>query len=1097
MSLTPWTELENRLMEGLLPFADTYDELVGYETKYNAICAILGLPFCDVINRLDYPSFKKWLQGELIKKHGDGPRSRLYEVGPYYINTGRAHFMEVGKAVLHETSARNLDWTDAIISRGKVYIQLDGCHILSIRDDEKELGEDGPIVLMRAPEHVALVKMVYDNPFRCWVPLMRPNQQLFVSLEYELFLYTLHANSKAERLPFMEGPPDSYLTVSNFMKSNPTFSMLPKGTKLKKIYTSPQLQKQRLTDGPLYVFMDLETVYSVQATGQPRGPTAPGTLLPYSIVWLAMTQEEFSSYGKNPIPTEVLLERCTLKTGYNCVNDFLDWLAHTALVSRHSEIRFSAFNGSGFDYFFVTRAVDSRHEWLRSSFNWAAPGEEDGGPMDEVFEGELTPDIYFTNQFYANGRLLSAELRVRAEGELHPTPIVFSDLSKHLLGMSLAKAGSDFHTRHRKKEGFSHDEVQRRYMSNPQSFFDEPDFKQELEEYNKYDVIVLAELTHEYILKLSEMTHVVSVDRPLPLTIGSVVYSHITDHWEREPPPVDETGWTLTPEDRERLTVCGLWEALSVQHFQTLKKAIPGGCVNLPRGPCVVKEPISSGDVKGLYSYVCTAMPICFPIGCYRELEIGEGPTSLDNILGVYHIDVDMTPMDEADLVFPLPQKQFSASGALLRNDWNQVVVNDTWVTTPILKILLRYGCKITWRGGLEWSGSVKNIDLFRSLLPFLEEKKRQDLIKGTPEANPALRTICKLFCNAAYGQTIRGLFERNVEKLRAGSFERYCRSKNIESIGVITAVGGDLYAEVRRTTESRIKTQHPFPVGIFILGWSQYYLFTTYALRVPRSSILYIDTDAVKLLRYAKEQLWTEHSEEIVPHWEEILETVPSYATCRLYGGKDGGAYEEELPEDNGGVIIASKKTYVVLNSDCSGPALEGDKIIMSAKGLRRGDVPLDAQDLGALLEVKHDPDVWLATAREIYFARPTLGEVAHLFMRDVMECGEGYVLTNSLTRSVSNSKRGVWPGDVDRYNTSMNLIFQEFRVKKISLAGVGAAADIPYVVGQPLTREAEEDQFYSQDLFVNAYGAELNGEELFYHGQEKEDVPGAEPFL
>lgn len=1074
----------------VLPYADTYDNPIpGADHYKDAICYWLSIPKYSLQHspNLPWEQFRQYAQHHLSLIYGaNTPIARTWlEIGPYAVNSNATPFVEQF-AEFSKVKISDVGPKDIVFHNKEIYVPLDETHILFIKDPDKKLQPLGPIVISRGKHYSALVRCAYDHGLQGWVPILRAQAPIFISQKLELYQLALKSNYKGNlalhTLPPTVVPEEAELTVRDYHLRHDLKppSTLPKGHYLQKIATSAALKKLALCEDQLLVFFDIETIYTVSGVSN-FSESASGNLVPYSVVWLALTQDEYAAHSKNPMPDEELFSRCTLAKGYNCMTEFSDWITESVLKGNFRQVTLSAFNGSGFDFLFLLRELEGKKELVQAlEFADLEAGAE-GTSVENFTIAMACMQVpknmtYFTNQFYNSGRLLAATMRTRdAQGKLHATEIHLSDLAKHLPGMSLASAAKSFKTPHKKKEGFSHHEVQLLHQTRPHDFWNDPEFAVQLEEYNKLDVIVLMELTLAYTIAMSTMTSQVSLDESLPITIGGVVYSHLLDSWEKEPPPIEPSGWTLTPEDQKELKVCGLWEPLTVDMFKTLKKAIPGGCVNIPQGPVQVNEPISSGDVKGLYSYVCTAMPVRFPIGAYRELRSGQGPTDIEHVLGVYHIDVDMGSMMEQNLVFPLPQKQFSTNGELLRNDWNQPVVNDTWVTTPILKILINYGCAITFRGGYEWSSTVRSIDLFRSLLPFLAEKKRQDIIKHSPDANPALRTVCKLFANTAYGKMIQGLFENAVEVMNPRKLYSLTQKKTVEDINVITIMNGNAYATVKYTTESKISRQHPFAVGIFILGWSQYHLFTTYAHRVPRDMIYYIDTDAVKILRAAKERLWEQYKDELIPHWEDVEEYVPSYAHEKLFGGKDGGAYEEELPP-NGGAIIVGKKTYVVLAENQDGPCLEDGEIIMSAKGIRRGDVPITAQDHQDLLNLRNFPGQFMQRAQEIYFSRPKLDEVAHHFMKTVLDHGIGYVLTNSLSRIVNNSRRSVGVDEYQRHIGNMGAVVQDFRIKRISRSGYGPGWEVPIVVGQPAPDPEEEDQFPTENLFHRAYDFSLD---------------------
>jgi len=1063
---TPWVREENILDKRIQPFAATHDYRISTGGHhYDTICYLAGLPlYSHASGNLEIPtweSFTRYLKTALEERYGAGtPGSRYYVMGAYALGGVIPSIAEI-RMTLAKTKISEMNPDDGIVHRGQIYVKIQPAHLLKIFDPNQELGNDGPLVIMRGNNnYAAAVRMGYDPVSKCWMPFLREGQHCYLDEDMHCVLLELFARSKLEDVKPNFHPPAveawGERTAHEMKMADHKISLLPPGQKMTIVIRKTKLFIKQCEHPMLRVYFDLETFYSLPDAAPTEGlgiGAATGGLVPYSLVYMALTEDEFVDQAQNPWTTEELKDRAKLLKGFDCVQEFVDYLTGLVVTGKYAEIKLCAYNGSGFDFFFVLQAVEQRTALFEATLI-----EEDGEWVDST-----EPGIYWTNQFFSNGRLLSGTMRVRHPEEgLMTSRISLFDISKHMIGMSLSNCCKAFKTPHKKVEGFSHDEVMNLYMANPSGFFNEPEFSRQLEEYNKFDVIALMELETAYIREMSKLVPFISFHSELPLTIGSLAYKILTNDWKGRDVEVErldlgvELDWS-----KKNLSVAGLWQPIDVYMYRSFKTGIPGGISNVVNGPQIVEEPVSSPDVKGLYSYVECVYPCYFPVGPYVRLDVGQQPRDPSRILGIYHIDVDMRPLMEKDLHLVLPLKFFTRSGQLLRNNWNETEVNDTWVTTPILKILLAHGCPITWRGGYEWGGRVKSCELFAVFLPFIGEKNRQDKLKNPNHPdhasyNPAMRTVCKGVPNCGYGQSIAGVFPRSVTSVTPAALEKLYDDPKVARVNVIKIINGRAYADVTYKLESRMNRQHPLAMGCFILGYSQEYMFKQILHRVPRSLLLYIDTDSCKIPTRVYKELQERHAGEKVPHWPEILNWVPDYEHCPLWEGWEGGAFEDELPP-NGGGILAAKKTYVILNEEQDGPCMEGEQIIMSSKGVRRSDVPLNAADYQRLSEVGDDYEAFLITAKEIYHTAPKLCEVAHVFMASVLKHGFGYVLCSSLLRSLTNLKRGT-PADPESWNHSMGRLQQTYRLKRISIQDGGAGSKIPFILGQPLAAGAPE---------------------------------------
>lgn len=1059
--IDPWSDPENQIDPKIKPFAQTHDYKIHGGHQFDTICYLAGLPLYShdsgVVRMPTWNSFTAFLKKHLEISHGSGGAgSSYYELGAFNVRGVIPSLLEIRRTI-SATKIKDLHPDDGIIHKGQVYVKIQPAHLLRVHDPGQSLGQDGPVVLMRGgKDYVTLVSMGYDPVSQCWMPFLRENQHCYLSEKMDCHLLELNVNSKREEVTplFDEEAVATYgdMTAHEFKMEHYGKTLMVKGQKLTKVITKSKMMDRQTQKKLLRVFFDLETFYRLPDAAPVDGVggnMGAGGLVPYSLVYMALDEDEFIDQAYEPWDTEKLKDRAKIIKGFDSAQVFVDYLVEQVLTRKYAEIKLSAYNGSGFDFFFILQAIEKRSA-LRDAMQ-----EED------EWWSSNGPDIYWTNQFFTNGRLLSGEIRVRDEdGEIISTRITLFDISKHMIGMSLAGCCKAFKTPHKKIDGFSHDHVMDLYLKNSSNFFNEPEFAAQLEEYNIYDVITLMELETAYIREMSKLVDFVDFHTPLPLTIGSLAYKVLTNDWKNRNLPIDRLDLGVAMDwSPENLTVEGLWQPIDVYMYESWKTGIPGGISNVVNGPQIVEEPVSSPDVKGLYSYIECIYPCWFPVGPYVKLEVGERPRDPEKILGIYHIDVDMRPLMEKDLHLVLPLKFFTRSGSLLRNNWNETEVNDTWVTTPILKLLLLHECPITWRGGYEWGGRIRSCDLFEVFLPFIQEKNRQDKLKNAndPQYNPALRTVCKGMPNCGYGQSIAGVFPRSVTSMNAWALEKLYENPKVDKVNVIKVIDGRAYADVTYTLASRIHKQHPLAMGCFILGYSQEYMFKQILHRIPRSVLLYIDTDSCKVPTRVYHELKERFPDEKVPHWPDIEDWVPDYKECPLWEGWEGGAFEDELPA-NGGAVIVAKKTYVIMNEAQDGPCLENGKAVMSCKGVRKDDVPVGNQSYHDLISLGDDYEAYLLAAKKYYHTLPKITEVGHLFFKSILAFGSGYVLSSSLLRSLTNLRTGVTADNPEQWNHSMGQLAQSYRLKKISIQDGGIGSRIPYVLGQPLAAGAPE---------------------------------------
>lgn len=1051
----------------IVPFAESLGEEWMHHMAVHcvdSVCFYLGIPFYsrranrppDEMHEVDivppdWHTAEEYIRQELKAKYPNNEAAQqLYVLHPYQLQCTILSLRELTEFVTGEKFS-DVSPRQIVHHHDRWYHPMTPSMIYQIYDENCVLENTGPHVVLRGKEHVEYCLSVYDESLKSWVPILRQQKwPLYLGSGMELWrlrpkkrlprqirelpdeqqldlIFSRWPNEWAQRrvgeFPglTMESEAKSHVSDENYHEESKKLCSFNQGVgMLERLMSSTDVRKTAVSHSELWVYWDGETVYDART----------GKLRMYSLCYLPLEVDEALHFHKHKEDEAVvgqLMEKAKVFYGWECVQDFVMYLTAVVAQEKYAKITLKTFNGSGFDNFFLAQQVDELQEIRRLS-------EVDPELAEEQ------PVLYFSRQFFTAGRLLSATLRGRGiQGELSVTEVVFFDVMKHMPGMSLNACGKAFQTKARKKEGFSHTAVQKMFETNPIDFWTNPELFEELTVYNKMDCVVLFQVEMEYREAMSRMSTVYSMSGDLPLTIGSAVRQHWAEAWQdmKDKPGVLHGHENPTVEELQARTVHGTWEPLDVTSWKALRLGIPGGWVNLPNGPMEVNERVSSLDVKGLYSFIMAMWDqVYFPAG--NIMHCGAGEAHPGEYYGAYNIDVHMDPLQAKNLMYILPQKVYSRSCKLLRNNWNECHVYDTWVTTPILEILRLHRCGITYRRAIEYTQYVRGYDLFNCLVPFLCEKKRQDKLKGTPEYNAALRMVSKLFMNTAYGQMLIGLFERSVVGVNEQSFNRLFERADIEKINVINVIGERVYADITKTTESKIHKQGPYIVGAFVLGYSQKYMIQKLFHRLPKSAFLYLDTDAGKARYVDFVNLRRKYADEKIEVWPEIKRDIPETATALLYGGSEGGCFEEELP-DNGGAIFVAKKTYVVKALGGQGVAMEGpNHPIMGAKGIRREDVPLSMYEVEQLRgNIEANEEARNIICSRVYEEGRTISEVGDEFLREVLRENVGFVLCSSMSRVTSNSMRNVQLEEPERWEKDMMSVVKHFSLKRIMVHG------------------------------------------------------------
>lgn len=305
-----------------------------------------------------------------------------------------------------------------------------------------------------------------------------------------------------------------------------------------------------------YVFFDCETVIDFGASSCMKA---------YSLSILHLTKDDLEwlervdSEKDEVCVAEIREKHCITFTGYDCFNQFMDWII---INQRNTAFCFVGFNNASFDNFlFLENALLYRD------------------------------DNYSVSDIFYNGSQL---LNFRINGR-HDT----FDIHKHLVG-SLASNCKSFKINCCAKKSFDHTISQRHHDNG--SLIEFINNNQELKEYNEFDVLATAVLFQKYkkSLKSISPTAPYADDIHTIKTVGSLIYKVFVQH-------TTKLGVELPQ--------------LSLQQYQDLQKYKVAGRVEMFNGVQKIEERMASPDVCSLYPYVMAVNNVYYPCGVIEEVE--------------------------------------------------------------------------------------------------------------------------------------------------------------------------------------------------------------------------------------------------------------------------------------------------------------------------------------------------------------------------------------------------------------------------------------------------------------------------------------------
>ena len=800
----------------------------------------------------------------------------------------------------------------------------------------------------------------------------------------------------------------------------------------------PIVESDEVVEPFKYLFFDFETIIDFDE--------GVNLMKPYSLSVLLLTPNELEELeemdsNKNIEGCDTIRKNCA-KTfiGYDCIADFFKWLG---VVSKTTGYRFCGFNNSNFDNYFLFNEL--------CKYNFETNEYDFGLEKDFLFAGSS---------------LLNMTIKKNGYGfHEYSKNYDFFDLAKHLLG-SLSDNCEGWKVNCCAKKGYDHDKSQQLFNANPQSLIDFCNDNEELKIYNEYDNLATAVITQRYKKTLMSIPCVYDTMVALnsgngkkgkdakhlkppcitkKLTIGSLIYSVFQNECAKK-----DITFSRIPTD----------------FYKELMRCKVAGRVEMFNGVQKIEERMASLDVCSLYPYVLSVLDCYYPSGeVVNQFEFAGFDT-----YGFYWVDFNQSVLREKNLpnIYPLKTET--------ENDWSyDGEIKQALLSTTTIKLLHDFGVpykivNFQDRGvvGFTFTEYHKSCEMFEFLLSIMKLKNEQDTYKqkNNPNYNAPLRETLKLLMNAISGKVIEDYHIEETKQYDNGEDFAIMLSKiepnelladndtPYKKINCLNMYGNKLFVKTEKhkklLMESERTTQRPIYLGCALYDYAKNHMYRNSYSLVGLKDLVYTDTDATKTT-YDNFVLWKNKAKDIiVPHWREVEEYDPRYATHKLYepNSKVFGSFEDELEK----CLSSDYEFYCVQKK--SWCYRYGNKNKFRFKGVNGRSIHMDKKDFNNLSWItKHTHKSREGVKTTSYHTNSSqadliyeyiksskhksLGEGINAtnFFRELYNKKEGYALCSSFRKHANNSALAIEDGlmDMNKTNNIYGCIEVVYTLKKI----------------------------------------------------------------
>lgn len=488
------------------------------------------------------------------------------------------------------------------------------------------------------------------------------------------------------------------------------------------------------------------------------------------------------------------------------------------------------------------------------------------------------------------------------------------DVRRHVSG-SLKKCCESFKIRTCGKKVIDHTIVQKAYDDGRlEEYLDEN--RDKIAEYNIYDVLSLGILFNRYRKALRGVESLTKYSENLCdfKTIGSLMMRTFKDHLTKLEIKLP-IFYSKDEEENKRF----------LKYYDDLLNDKAAGRVELFNGMQSVDGMVYSVDCCSMYPYSMAVQPEYYPHGKIREVNYADMPKDR---IGFFYCDIDQAKIRESGLANIYPEKTKT------ENIWStERVLKNRLISTVKIDLLRKYGADVKVYNGFYFTERIKSCDLFKILLPLMQEKNRQDILKmgKSPDHNQVLHAVLKLLLNVLSGKFMEGLHLEQIEEVNIYDMEKLHKERGVKCV---TKSNSRMIISYNKTKEECMNKSKPIYIGVLIYDYSQKHMYEHLYTKVPKAAAIYTDTDSLKMREtHAKNWIDDYASKTLVPHWEEVETYDERYKTHELYreSSKVFGSFENENKEKNDLNYFLAKKNYL---SGIKTKTLEGlleDKVFES----------------------------------------------------------------------------------------------------------------------------------------------------------------------
>jgi hypothetical protein len=638
-----------------------------------------------------------------------------------------------------------------------------------------------------------------------------------------------------------------------------------------------------------YVFFDYETVVDYHDES---------IMVPYSLSVFVSNDTQNEILSNFDLDSDDLacskIRKLNSKTfiGHDCTAQFFQWFFNDLTTRIRTNVVFIGFNNVCFDNLILYRDIK-----------------------------KLGINIEIESQIFACGGLLNFSFRYNGR------KIDTFDVSKHLVG-SLKKLCADFRVKVCGKRAFDH-EIPQAMFNDSKLFEWIAENKDDLIEYNEFDVISLAIIYHRYRAALLHISEAILYAKDLTSskTIGGLIYKIFKDYIEKikntlDFVPENDQIFSQEPMNSKNNSI---FPKLPHKWYTDLLEGKSAGRVQCFQGKTKFIEQIVSFDVCSLYPYVMACVNRWYPYGNLIETV---GAQFEEDLIGFYYTTFDQSNLARQNLPLILPLKERDHLGNITENNYNcrkGICETPMLISSVDVKQLRRYGCKYQIHGGFYFSHKMKSCDMFKPILQFMQAKNVQDNLKKSKstEYNPALRETLKLFMNSLSGKVIEGLHTDKMKIFKPDQLEEmnkfFATQRNVKFIDLL---GDSLHVsyEIDSSERKTLLKQRPVYLGALIYAHAREHMYNYGYSRVGLDRLLYTDTDSIKFPKKYVDDYLQSTEQESVPHWPEVEEYDPKFINHKLFdlNSKVFGSFEDELQkdhDDNNLFYCLQKKVWCVLS--------------------------------------------------------------------------------------------------------------------------------------------------------------------------------------